>query len=135
MFSFAQEESLRMSKPRPKHLDLTKIRFPVMAVVSGMHRISGAVLFLFIPLLLWLLQQSLESPETFVAYRSAVAQPLTKLVLLGLMWGYLHHFCAGIRHLALDLHVGTDLSSARRSSWIVLAVSGGIALIAGVALW
>ena len=124
-----------MPKPRPKNLDLTKIRFPVMAVVSGMHRISGAVLFLFIPLLLWLLQQSLESPQTFAAYQSAVAHPLIKLVLLGLLWGYLHHFCAGIRHLALDLQLGTELSSARASSWAVLAVSAAVALVAGVALW
>ena len=124
-----------MSKPRPKHLDLTKIRFPIMAIVSGMHRISGAVLFLFIPLLLWLLQQSLESPQTFAAYKSALAHPVMKLVLLGLLWGYLHHFCAGIRHLALDLDIGTDLRPARASSWAVLAVSIGFTLAAGVALW
>jgi len=106
-----------------------------MAIVSGMHRISGAVLFLFIPLLLWLLQQSLESPQTFAAYKSALAHPVMKLVLLGLLWGYLHHFCAGIRHLALDLDIGTDLRPARASSWAVLAVSIGFTLAAGVALW
>ena len=124
-----------MSKPRPKHLDLTKIRFPVMAIVSGMHRISGAVLFLFVPLLLWLWQESLASPQSFAAFTAVVAQPLMKIVLLGLLWGYLHHLCAGIRHLALDLDFGTELAAARASSKVVLAVSIGLTLAAGVALW
>ena len=124
-----------MSKPRPKHLDLTKIRFPVMAIVSGMHRISGAVLFLFIPLLLWLWQESLASPQSFAAFTAVVAQPLMKIVLLGLLWGYLHHLCAGIRHLALDLDFGTELAAARASSKAVLAVSIGLTLAAAVALW
>lgn len=106
-----------------------------MAIVSGMHRISGAVLFLFLPLLLWLWQQSLESPETFAAYRSVVAHPLMKLVLLGLLWGYVHHVCAGIRHLAVDLDLGTDLAPARASSWAVLIVSISLTLIAGAMLW
>jgi succinate dehydrogenase / fumarate reductase cytochrome b subunit len=124
-----------MSKPRPKHLDLTKIRFPVMAIVSGMHRISGAVLFLFVPLLLWLWQESLASPQSFAAFKAVVAQPLMKIVLLGLLWGYLHHLCAGIRHLALDLDFGTELAVARASSKVVLAVSIGLTLAAGVVLW
>lgn len=124
-----------MSKSRPKHLDLTKIRFPVMAIVSGMHRISGAVLFLSIPLLLWLLQQSLATPQTFEAFRSAVASPLLKLILLGLVWAYLHHLCAGIRHLALDLDRGTGLGAARASSKAVLIVSIGLTLVAGAMLW
>ncbi|MFN7086567.1 MAG: succinate dehydrogenase, cytochrome b556 subunit [Burkholderiales bacterium] len=124
-----------MSKTRPKHLDLTKIRFPVMAIVSGMHRISGAVLFLFIPLLLWLFQQSLATPEVFAAFKAAVSTPLLKLVLLGLSWAYLHHLCAGIRHLALDLDRGTELGAARASSMAVLIVSIGLTLIVGVMLW
>jgi len=124
-----------MTKPRPKHLNLFLIRFPVTAFVSGMHRISGAVLFLFLPLFLWLLQASLESQESYEAFRAVAANPLMKLVLLGLLWGYLHHLCAGIRHLALDLDLGTELASARTSSVAVLAVSIGLTVAAGVALW
>jgi succinate dehydrogenase / fumarate reductase cytochrome b subunit len=124
-----------MAQKRPKHLNLLKIRFPVMAIVSGMHRISGAVLFLFLPLLLWLWQQSLESAQTFAAYKSAVAHPLMKLVLLGLLWGYVHHVCAGIRHLAVDLDLGTELAPARATSWAVLIVSISLTLIAGAMLW
>ncbi|MBI4203867.1 MAG: succinate dehydrogenase, cytochrome b556 subunit [Betaproteobacteria bacterium] len=124
-----------MPKSRPKHLNLFKIRFPVMAIVSGMHRISGAVLFLFLPLLLWLWQESLASQQSFAAFKSVVSHPLMKLVLLGLLWGYLHHLCAGIRHLALDLDLGTDLPAARVSSYVVLAVSIVLTLLAAVALW
>ena len=106
-----------------------------MAIVSGMHRISGAVLFLFIPLLLWLLQQSLATQQTFESFKSAASSPLLKLVLLGLLWAYLHHLCAGIRHLALDLDRGTELGAARASSHIVLVVSIGLTLAAGAMLW
>lgn len=122
-------------KKRPKHLDLVRIRLPLAGVVSIMHRVSGAVLFLFIPLLLWLLQRSLASPQTFDAFRSAVSSPLLKLMLLGLLWAYLHHLCAGVRHLALDLDYGTELGAARVSSMIVLVVSIGLTLIAGAMLW
>ncbi|MBI4194854.1 MAG: succinate dehydrogenase, cytochrome b556 subunit [Betaproteobacteria bacterium] len=124
-----------MPKSRPKHLDLTKIRFPVMAIVSGMHRISGAVLFLFLPLLLWLWQESLASQQSFEAFRSVVSYPLMKVVLLGLFWGYLHHLCAGLRHLALDLHLGTELAAARASSMVVLVVSIGLTALVGGVLW
>lgn len=122
-------------KERPKHLDLVRIRLPLPGLVSFMHRVSGAVLFLCIPLLLWLLQHSLASPQAFDAFRSTVASPLLKIALLGLLWAYLHHLCAGVRHLALDLDYGTELVTARISSVIVLAVSMGLTLIAGVMLW
>lgn len=124
-----------MPSARPKHLNLLQIKFPIMAIVSGMHRISGAVLFLFLPLLLWLWQQSLSSQESFGRFSAVVSSPLAKLVLLGLLWGYLHHFCAGIRHLALDLHWGADLPAARASASTVLIVSLVLTLGIGVALW
>ena len=131
----ASAASPRMPKPRPKYLNLLQIRLPVPGVISIMHRVSGAVLFLVIPLLLYLMQTSLESPNGFAAVRSLFATPLAKLVLIGLVWGFLHHFCAGIRYLVLDLDVGTDLAPARASSWAVLAVSIVLTLVCGVLLW
>jgi succinate dehydrogenase / fumarate reductase, cytochrome b subunit len=124
-----------MSQKRPKHLDLTKIRLPLPALVSILHRASGAVLFLFIWLFLYGLERSLASPQDFAALKSLLAQPLVKLLLLGLLWAYLHHLCAGIRHLAMDLDYGTELVAARASSWAVLAVSIALTLAAGVMLW
>jgi len=124
-----------MTKTRPKHLDLTKIRLPLPALVSILHRISGFGLFLFLPFLLYLLQSSLASTDSYVRYRAAIDNPFVMLILLGLLWAYLHHFCAGIRFLLLDVHVGTDLPAARQSSRLVLAVSLVLTLILGVFLW
>ena len=124
-----------MPNPRPKYLNLFEIRMPVPAFVSIVHRVSGAALFLLIPLLLYLLQLSLETPQTFAAFKSFVSQPFMKLILIGVVWAYLHHFCAGIRHLALDLHFGVGLEAARATSWVVLAVSIGLALVFGALIW
>ena len=124
-----------MSRSRPKYLDLTKIRLPVPGLVSILHRISGLGLFLFLPLLLWLLQSSLASPDAYVRYRAAITHPLLKLVLIGLMWAFLHHLAAGVRFLLIDLHYGTGLAAARASSWAVLAVSLALTVALGAWLW
>jgi succinate dehydrogenase / fumarate reductase cytochrome b subunit len=82
-----------------------------------------------------LFQASLESAESFAEFRSVVAHPLMKLVLLGLLWGYLHHLLAGLRHLFLDLHIGMELETARLTSIIVLVAGIALTLAVGVALW
>ena len=124
------------AKPRPVYLNLVAIRLPLPGIVSFLHRVSGAALFLFgIPLALLALQASLASAETFAALKGAFANPLAKLVAIGLGWAYLHHFCAGIRFLLLDAHIGDELPAARRSSTIVLVVSLALTLIVAVRLW
>lgn len=123
-------------KPRPVYLNLVAIRQPLPAIVSILHRISGALLFLFgIPLLLTALSASRASPAAFTQLKNSLASPLAKLVLLVFVWAYLHHFCAGIRYLLLDLHVGDDLAPARRSSAVVLVVSVALTLVIGLRLW
>jgi succinate dehydrogenase / fumarate reductase cytochrome b subunit len=124
-----------MTRTRPKYLDLTKIRMPVPAVVSILHRISGFGLFLLLPFLLYLLQASLAAPDTYVRYRALIENPLVKLVLIGLLWAFLHHLFAGIRYLALDVHYGVELRAARNSSRAVLAVSLVLTAILGVLIW
>jgi succinate dehydrogenase / fumarate reductase cytochrome b subunit len=69
------------------------------------------------------------------ALRAAFANPLVKLVLIGLLWAFLHHLFAGLRFLALDVHIGTDLAPARKTSWAVLAASIVLTVILGVWLW
>lgn len=123
------------ARKRPKFLALHQIRLPLPGIVSILHRVSGAGLFLMLPLLLWLFDRSLGSPVAYDAYRDVVSNPLVKLVLFGLLWAYLHHFCAGIRFLLLDVHVGSDLAAARRSSVVVLVVSIALTVAIGVALW
>jgi succinate dehydrogenase / fumarate reductase cytochrome b subunit len=124
-----------MSKARPKYLDLSRIRLPIPGFVSILHRISGALLFLLIPALLNLWHMSLQSPETFASFKGFISHPLSKLAAIALAWAYLHHFCAGIRHLALDLHYGTTLETARATSWVVLGVGAFLTLAFGALLW
>ncbi len=124
-----------MTKTRPKHLDLAKIRMPVTAVVSILHRISGFGLFLFLPLMLYLLHASLASPESYVRYRDAITHPLVKLILIGLLWAFLHHLLAGIRFLALDLHWGVALEPARRNARVVLIAGLVLTVVLGVLVW
>jgi succinate dehydrogenase / fumarate reductase cytochrome b subunit len=124
-----------MADTRPKHLELTRIRLPLPGVVSILHRISGAALFLFMPFMLWLLQSSLTAPDTYVRYRDAISQPLVKLILIGLLWAFLHHLFAGIRFLLLDVHVGTELAAARNSSRVVLGVSLLLTVLLGAWIW
>lgn len=124
-----------VQKKRPKFLALNEIRLPLPGFVSILHRVSGAGLFLMLPFLLYLFDLSLGSPESFAVYKEVVGNPFAKLLLLGLLWAYLHHFCAGIRFLLLDLHKGLDLPAARMSSKVVLAVSLTLTVIIGVKLW
>jgi len=124
-----------MQKTRPKFLELHHIRLPLPGIVSILHRLSGVGMFLCLPLLLWLLDNSLHSQSSFARMQSFIGNPLVKIVLLGLIWSFLHHLCAGIRYIALDLHFGTELQSARSTSWWVLAISIGLTVVAGVKLW
>ena len=125
-----------MTRPRPVYLNLVRIRLPLPGIVSILHRLSGAALYLIgLPLLLYGVQCSLASPEAFDNFRAALANPLAKIVLIGLIWAYLHHFFAGIRFLLLDVHQGIELRPARVSSVIVLVVSLALTLIVGVLLW
>lgn len=125
-----------VAKPRPVYLNLVAIRLPFPGFVSFLHRFSGAVMFVIgIPALLWAVEASLASPAQFAEFRTALAHPLAKLVVLGLLWAYLHHLMAGIRHLALDLHIGTDLKAARQSSTVVFVLALALTAIIGIRLW
>ncbi|HEX6733707.1 MAG TPA: succinate dehydrogenase, cytochrome b556 subunit [Azonexus sp.] len=116
-------------KKRPKNLDLTTIRLPLPGKVSILHRISGAGLFICFPLLLWLFGASLGSAESFATFKSIAASLPAKVVFAGLIWAFVHHFCAGIRFLLLDLHIGIEKEAARKSAGVVLAVSIPLTLI------
>jgi succinate dehydrogenase / fumarate reductase, cytochrome b subunit len=124
-----------LAKRRPKYLNLFEIKLPLAGWVSILHRVSGAGLFLMLPALIWLLDLSLGTPDQISTFRSVVGHPLVKLVLLGLMWAYLHHFCMGIRILLLDIHVGIEKAQARASAVAVMVVSLTLTAILGVKLW
>lgn len=124
-----------MVNKRPIYLDLFRIRLPLPGLLSILHRISGALMYLAIPFLLWLLDSSLHSHSSFVQFQEVVANPLIKLLLLVLAWGYLHHLCAGLRYLALDVDWGTELPRARASSTVVFVVSLTLTAVVGALLW
>lgn len=124
-----------MNRERPKHLALHQIKLPLPGVVSILHRVSGMMLLISLPVLLLILQYSLTSIETHTRLLELLAHPLSRLALLGLLWAFLHHFCAGIRYLLIDLHYVSNLGRARSSSKIVLAVSLALTVLMGAQLW
>jgi succinate dehydrogenase / fumarate reductase cytochrome b subunit len=107
-------------------------RLPLAGFVSIFHRASGALMFLLLPFILFLLDKSLTSEISFEYLKGFTSHWFIKLVLLALAWGFLHHFCAGVRHLLMDVHMGLDKDSARKSAVGVFAVS--LSLTALVAL-
>ena len=124
-----------MNKQRPKHLALHLIKLPLPGIVSILHRVSGLMLFCALPLLLLMLQYSLKSIETYTQLAEILGNPYIKIMLIGLLWAFLHHFCAGLRYLAVDLHLVRNLAQARSSSKVVIVASLALTIFLGVKLW
>ena len=124
-----------MQKKRPIHLALHQIKLPLPGLVSIFHRASGLLLFLALPLLLLMLQESLRSIGSYSRLMEWLGMPLAKLALLGLSWAFLLHFCAGLRYLAIDMHLLKNLRQARESSKVVLIASFLLTLLIGARLW
>ena len=124
--SEAVKEVAKSDRPQFRNIHvshLAKYHWPLAALASGAHRISGLLLFLLLPFILFLLDQSLTSEASFEYLKGFTSGWCVKLVTLALAWGYLQHFCAGIRHLVMDMHIGLDKDSARKSAAGVFAVS------------
>jgi succinate dehydrogenase / fumarate reductase cytochrome b subunit len=126
---------LTVKRRRPLWYNLSPLSLPLPGLVSIFHRVSGALLFLGLVWFLFLLDMSLGSETGFERFRAYVAHPVTKLALLVLLWSYLHHFCAGIRYLFMDIDRGVDLATTRKTSYAVLVVSLVLTAAAGAKLW
>lgn len=125
-------------RPEFRNIHVTQLanyRLPAAGKLSILHRASGALLFLLLPFLLWLLDLSLISELSFAKLREVASHWFMKLVLLGVIWAFLHHFFAGIRYLLLDLHIGIEKEPANRSALIVFALSLPLTLLAGLKLF
>jgi succinate dehydrogenase / fumarate reductase cytochrome b subunit len=120
---------------RPKYLNLFKIRQPVMAVVSIFHRVSGVILFLAIPFLIYWLALSVRSPEDFASASSYFDSPWLKLIGLVLAWALIHHFFTGIRYLMMDISIGENLPAARISAWLVFGIVAVVMLVVIGVMW
>jgi succinate dehydrogenase / fumarate reductase cytochrome b subunit len=115
---------------RPVYLNLFRIHLPLAGWVSILHRVSGALLFVALPLGVWALSVSLADETGFRRMADALAHPLARSVLLGWVWAFAHHVFAGLRHLALDVHWGMELKQAQQSSLAVMLASGLVTLLA-----
>ena len=123
-------------KPRPKYYDLNLAHLPPPGLVSILHRVSGLLLFFpILPLLLYLLQATLGSEQGYAHWREFFSRPIVKLLALGALWLYAHHFWAGIRYLLLDVHIGVDKAPARASAVAVLVLGIATTLLLGWRLW
>ena len=111
---------------RPVFLDLTKIRMPVGALTSIGHRISGVVLTIGVPAVVYLLALSLKDEQSFAHVSRLLHLASVKAALVILVWAFSHHVLAGVRHLLSDFDIGSPLRSARRSAWLVNL--GGVVL-------
>ena len=122
-------------KSRPVFLEIPNIRLPIPGIVSILHRISGVILFVMLPVLLYLLSGTLSRESAFETYRAIVSNPLVKLILIGVLWAYLHHLLAGIRFLFLDAHKGLELNTARNTAKLVFTAALVLTVVLGALLW
>ena len=143
------ESATSTAKKRPEFrninafTDLPSYRLPVAGIVSILHRISGFIMFLMMPFIIWLFDTSVSSEISFSKFTSAfnigmLGLPgfLWKLAALALIWAFLHHFIAGLRHLWMDTHHEAASKEFGKSSAIVtLAVSIGLTVILGAKLF
>ncbi|MGA7180163.1 MAG: succinate dehydrogenase, cytochrome b556 subunit [Thiobacillaceae bacterium] len=116
---------------RPVYLDLFELHLPLMGWVSILHRVTGILLFLALPLGLYALQYSLSSPSGFEATVAILRHPVGRALLLIVIVSLAHHVFAGLRHLAMDMHCGVEKDLAQRSARLVLASSLLAAMAAG----
>lgn len=123
-----------MNKSRPKNLNLFTIRFPVTAIASILHRVSGLGLFLLIPCLLWLLSYSLTE-SGFDQLERCLFSAWGKLLVWIIFIPFCYHFAAGIRHLVMDLHIGTTREGGKVGAKVMFGVSIALILLVGIWLW
>ena len=123
--------------------DLPGYRWPLAALVSGMHRASGLVMFLLLPFIIWMFDTSVSSEFSFARFTAAFSTGLgfvpgwlIKLATLALIWSYLHHFCAGLRHIWMDVsHSAVSKEFGKSSAVVTLALSLGLTVVLGAKLF
>lgn len=118
---------------RPVFLDLTRIHQPVNAVLSIFHRLTGIMLVLLIPVLVFLFDRSLAGDEGFDQVVGALGSPGARIALVALAWIFAHHFFAGIRYLLIDVDIGVEIHRAKKSAWLVF-VAGIMAMLSAAAV-
>ena len=124
-----------MNKKRPINLDLTTLHFPVMAITSIMHRLSGILIFILLPLMLYYFQQSVRSEASFHHLQVLFHHPLHQLFLWSFSSALTYHLMAGVRHMIADYGYGETVKTARKSAWILLLLTVFTSIGLGVWIW
>ncbi len=137
-----------LSKKRPEFRninafkDLTTYRLPAAGWVSILHRASGGLMFILLPFIIWMFDTSLSSELSYDTFTSAFSAGIgfvpgwfVKLVCLGLIWGYLHHFIAGVRHLYMDATHSVTKEFGKSSALVTLVLSLGLTVVLGAKLF
>lgn len=124
-----------MNKKRPVNLDLGSFKYPPMAIASILHRVSGVVLFLLLPIILFILAQLLQSEESFIHMTSSLAHSCYKMILWVFAAALIYHLLAGIRHLIMDMGFGEHLEAGRRSAVFVIVLAVLLSLFLGIWIW
>jgi succinate dehydrogenase / fumarate reductase cytochrome b subunit len=105
---------------RPKFLNLLKIRMPIGAIASIAHRLSGVILFMLIPFLIYILEISLKTEQGFQQVTEFFARTDVRVVLVLVIWMFAYHLINGVRLLLLDLDIGITRTASRLNSWLVI---------------
>ncbi|HEX7038121.1 MAG TPA: succinate dehydrogenase, cytochrome b556 subunit [Pseudomonadales bacterium] len=124
-----------MKTERPVYLSLTQFRWPLAAIASITHRITGVLLFAGTAYLIWLLTVALDSPAGFERAAGVLAAPFGKLVLLLVLAALSYHLFAGIKHLVMDFHYWDSVRAGRISSASVFALTAIVVILLGAWLW
>lgn len=136
--SEAVREMPKKERPQFRNIHVTELsnyRLPLAGIVSILHRISGFMMFLLLPFVLYMLELSIRSEISFAYFQGIASNPLVKLILLALVWGYMQHFCAGVRHLFMDLHCAIEKDSARKTATSVIVISLSLTALVGLKLF
>ncbi|WP_087016436.1 succinate dehydrogenase cytochrome b556 subunit [Thaumasiovibrio subtropicus] len=126
---------MKVNKSRPVNLDLQTIRFPITAIASILHRISGVIMFVSVAILLWLLGTSLSSPEGFHQAANIMNSFFVKLIIWGILAALLYHMVVGIRHLMMDMGYFEELESGNKSAKVSFIITAVLFVISGVIVW
>ncbi|MCL2894720.1 succinate dehydrogenase cytochrome b556 subunit [Brenneria tiliae] len=125
-----------VKKQRPVNLDLQTIQFPVTAIASILHRVSGVITFVAVGILLWLLGLSLSSAEGFLRAAEMLDSVIVKFVVWGILTALAYHIVGGLRHLMMDFgYIEEDLVAGKRSANISFIITVALSLLAGVLVW
>ncbi|MEH0835203.1 succinate dehydrogenase cytochrome b556 subunit [Pectobacterium cacticida] len=125
-----------VKKQRPVNLELQTIQFPVTAIASILHRVSGVITFVAIGILLWLLGTSLSSEEGFLRVAALLDSIIVKFIVWGILVALIYHIIGGLRHLLMDFgYIEEDLATGKRSATLSFVITVVLSILAGVLVW